>query len=220
MRLILSIFFFFTLASSAVGQLNIKVGFGLAYTSADQNNLILNAFNEANAGMLEKNLTDLGTLQGLVVGAQYKMGRNAIELSWEHLSTKREGVGETMLMTLFQQELFYSFNQILFNFERSFGMFGLGGGLGFNKVTVRDKISTSEVKKTIVSDRQAVARFSLSFNFSEAQRVSFAVKPYIQIPLSDIDLSNLATELEVDQTVYEPESFPMIGVALIFYNGR
>lgn len=206
--------------SQLKAQLNIKVGYTLSFNQAKQNDLLVKAFNENNADILESGIGDLNSMHGITVGTKYRIGRQSIELSWDHLSRQRLGVGETSDMTLFQQELFYSFNQLLLSVESSFGQFGIGSGIGFNKVKIKDRIGNSEVKKTLVSEYQTVARFHLAVNFVGQKTVSFAIKPFIQIPLDKINLAPLAQELEVNPELVDEESFPYFGISFIFYNGK
>ena len=220
MRLILSLLLLLFLQYTSVGQFNIKVGYSLAFCSAEENNKILQAFNEEYKDILEAKLSNLNSLHGIIVGARYKFGINQVELSWEHLSRKKQGVGEFSDMSLFQQDLYYSFSQLLFNYETSFGMIGIGTGVGFNNVKIKDRISSSEVKKTLISGYQGIARITLSINFPGENLVRVSLKPFIQFPLGDLNLQSLADELGVSNVEHQNESFPLIGIGFIFYNGR
>jgi len=200
-------------------QFNVKVAYSIGFSSPETNNKIINEFNLQNAEVIALEMKDLGILHGIALGARYKLGAGAFELSWENLGQSVRAVGENINTTLFQEEVFYSFNQLSLGYENYFGIVGLGGALGFNKIRIKSKIANSDFKEQLVADSQLTFRFNLSLNFDNSNAVTFAIKPFIQFPLSDLDIGTLAEELEVSNQGEYKESFPMMGISFIFYNG-
>ncbi len=205
------------------GQFNIKIGYSFNILSASENNALLDAFNmtKGNEIDLEIPFSNLNSMHGIHLGSRFLLGNsNAFEFTWENMSRKRQAVGENQDGSLFQTELFYSFNQYMIGYQSYFGNWGLGSGFGYNNVSVRDRIANSDFKNTIISDGQWIARINLSLNFGQNENVSLSLQPFVQFPITSISLDPLASELNVESTDTINESFFNYGVSLIFYNGR
>ncbi len=214
------ILLFFLLAFNLTGQANIKIGYNLGFMSPTVNNSLLQDFNSINSTILELPIDNVGGMQGIALGLRYKLGASALEMTWDNYTTNKEAVGETIDGSLFLEELFYSMNQLSLGFENYIGIVGIGSAIGVNKVKIKDRIASSDFKKTIISDNQFTLRLNLSFNFQSDNSVGFSIKPYVQIPLSDIELAPLADQLGVSSSDPKNESFLIWGISLNFYNGR
>ena len=213
------------LTFTLTAQINVKIGYGTAFVSSKVNNSILQEFNEIKRNMLSDSLSipfkNLRTIHGIDVGLRLKFNDNgAIELTWQNLTRSREAVGEINNAQLFQQELFYSFNQIYFAYQSQFNGYGMGVGLGYNRITIKDRIANSDFKHTLIEESQLFSRINLSFYFQSNPYVSFAIQPFIQFPLDDINLNPLRKELDLPEDNNALEGFRMIGVSFVFYNGR
>lgn len=217
----LGVLLFFAANCQINAQLNISIGYGIGFLNANVNNDILDAFNSRKGQEidLDNPFGHLKSMSGISIGGRYKLGTNAFGFVWDNMSKSRRAFGETTQMTLFDQELFYSFNMVSFNYESNFGRIGIGSSVGKNFLKIKDEIPNSPEKNTLVKESQYFARINLSFNFSGGGTVAFALKPYIQFPLSELDISGLATELDV-AIDKQDESFPFIGLSFVFYNGR
>lgn len=205
--------------SYGFGQVNIKIGYNLGILNPQINNQILADFDDLNNDLLEIPLGDLHVMHGIGFGFRYKIDSYALELSWDNYSQSKNGIGETSNGGFFQQELFYSMNQFSFGFENYFGVFGLGSAVVWNKVKIKDRIANSDSKKTLVSENQLNLKINASYNFRNKRMVGLSLKPFVQIPLSNISLDNLADELNVNAPDQE-ESFLIWGISFIFYNGK
>ncbi|NNL93123.1 MAG: hypothetical protein HKO66_12865 [Saprospiraceae bacterium] len=216
---------FLLIAVAAFSQINVKIGYGLGILNVGDNNDILAEFNEIKSAELSDSLSipfkGLKSIHGIDVGLRLKFSENsAIELSWANLAKSTKAIGEINETDLFRQELFYSFNQYYISYQSLFDRYGLGVGIGTNKVKIKDRIGGSEFKETVVSQHQLFTRINLSIYFQSKKTVSFAIQPFIQIPLSDINLSSLRNELKLPADSNASDSFKMIGISFIFYNGR
>ncbi len=220
---------FSCLAYTAHAQFNVKIGYSLGFVSPEVNNQILAKYNERRATFFDElePVEELKFLYGIALGARYKFGIGALELNWESLSRTRTSIGkilppEPQISTSNSKEYKYSLNMLMLTYESSFGIIGVGSSIGSNLVAVKEKIQTSNDSSQILAEddrSQIFARFHLAFNFTGNGTVSFAIKPFYQLPLSNINLKPMADRFEIQNDTYD-ESFPMFGISFTFYNGR
>lgn len=217
LSLILLIFF----VSELSGQFNVQIGYGLAYSPATEVNGLVTAFNEfhTNEGRLTEAMPDLHFLNGIMIGARWQYEFMGIEVLWENLGRRREAIGEEPgTGALFTQEYIYSLNNYSAGIESYFGVFGLGASFGMRQANVKRPIAASDFKKEIVKDRQYFTKAYLIVNLGGSPYVRLAVKPYISIPLNSLDISPLASEMNLTETPGK-ENFWLYGVSFVFYNG-
>jgi len=228
--LFLALCFIGIAASEGLAQFNVKIGYSLARVSPEVSNQILAVFNEQQELFFDDYvpMADLKWVNGVGLGARYRVGGSSLELSWENLSRDRElqGINQTDVNSRpvsLTREFQYSFNMFMLTFETKYDMFGIGSAIGRNFVSLSEETTNGTGKSRIISRNadaaQTFARFHLSFNFSGSGTVAFAIKPYIQIPLSKVDISSMASYLDVSQAQSD-ESYPMFGLSFNFYNGR
>lgn len=210
-------------------QFNVKIGYAMARVSPEINNQILTKFNDQQAAGFDQYtpLPLLKYVNGVNLGLRYKVGGSSLEINWENLSRARSSVGITRpelpaLPVSFRQEFEYSFNMFLLTFESQYESFGIGTSLGKNFVAMTQKTTGGDKFSFFnneVDANQLFARFHLSLTFKGRGTVAFALKPYVQIPLGNINLTPIAEKLDVTNTDYQ-ESYSMFGLSFNFYNGR
>lgn len=210
---------------SVNSQINVKIGYTTAFVNAEVNNSILSDFNNVKRNELSDSLSipfkGLKFMHGLELGLRFRVSESsAFELSWQNLSRSREAVGEINDVSLFKKELFYSFNQLYVAYQSDFNGYGMGVGLGYNKVKTKDRIAGSDFKETVINESQLFAKINLSLYFKSSTFVSFSIQPYYQFSLADINLNPLRTELGLSESSNADESFNMFGISFVFYNGR
>lgn len=221
----------FSLAFTSVqAQFNVKVGYSLGLASPDINNDILESFNSAQRVNYDEfnEMPPLRVVHGVNLGLRQGFSFGALTIDWENLSRSITSVGITRLPlpappTSETVELTYTFNMLMVGIETRYGRLGLGSALGRNFVAVTRETVQGEDFSLLTfaqgSTNQNFARFHLSLNFSGSPTVAFSIRPFIQIPLSKVDLSSFASELGVSVAETD-ESFPLIGLSFSFYNGR
>lgn len=213
------------LFQSLESQINVKIGYGSAFVNASSNNEILFNFNEQKRSELSDSLSipfkGLNFMHGLDLGVRFKFTESsAFELGWQNLSRSREAIGEINDVSLFKQELFYSFNQLYVSYQSDFNGYGMGVGLGYNKVKIKDRIAGSDFKETVIDEGQLFAKINLAIYLKSSSSVSFSIQPYYQFSLTDFNLNLLNKELGLPDGNDVNEPFNTIGISFIFYNGR
>jgi len=208
---------------SAHGQLNVKVGYGLAYFNPEGNNAVLESFNTIKTqefgDALVRPFSPLHILHGINLGFSYSLDVNhAFEAGWENLKSDKEAVGEDNNAALFQQNLFYSSNQYYLEYQYRSGNYGFGLGLGHGNINLKDEIAGSDIKKEIIKESQLIARFNLAWHLTGNQHVSFSIQPYIHLSFDDLSYGRLEDELGLTPSGFS-DSFGRVGLNFIFYNG-
>lgn len=211
-------------------QFNVKIGYTLARANAGTNNQLLADLN-ANRSVLYEDYDaapDLKMMFGIALGARYKFGISSIELNWEGLGRDIRSVGfdkptATAAPMATAEEIKYSLNMLMITYETSFGIYGIGSSLGRNVVNIKQQATGTTDKVSLFNNSDTrssyFARFHFALNFKGNGSVAFAIKPFVQIPLSDIELSSVATKLGLEEKTYA-EGFPLFGIGFAFYNGR
>ena len=224
----------FLISEKATGQINIKIGYTVANTFPEANNQFIGDFNTAISSIYDdyQPMKGLGFMYGITLGLRYGMEIGSLEFTWERLASDRKSLGITRTfvtdpMTMEQilqssiataYELNYVFNQFMFTYESRFGIWGIGSSLGMNRGSISSPTNVAEEKDILSKDNQFFARFHVSVNFEGNSSVAIALKPFFQLPLTDISIKS-AADLLGTNTNDTSERFPMVGLSLIFYNG-
>lgn len=206
-------------------QVNIKIGYSVAQSFPKVNNQFIADLNHVRSQAFDDftPMKDLGFMYGITLGVRYGIGIGNLEFSWERLSIDRKSIGIDR-PTVIQQataspyEISYSFNQLFVTYESRFGILGIGSSVGVNRVGISAPTTNSDDKDRLLSESQIMSRFHVSLNFEGNSSVAISLKPFIQIPLTDIDLSPAIDILDT-ATTEKKETFPLVGLSLIFYNG-
>jgi hypothetical protein len=211
-------FLLFFLSNGINAQLNIKAGYSGSYTDPIINNGILQDFN-AERPWLDKKFDDVQFLSGLVLGARYRFDFVAVDVSWygRFKRVRAEGIDPT-LSTNFERRLNYNFNAYSFGIENFIGSFSLGGSIDISKMDIRTKKTGRDDRFSVVNQWGTGSHFFVSYNL-ETTQLQFSVRPYIQIPWTNVDLTPLAEELEVSTSGSLDENFMNFGIMFIFFNG-
>lgn len=216
---------------SLSGQLNIKVGYVGGFTKAPVLNDVVDRFNvdflkTNDKGTLDDVLDPITSLHGLEVGLRYRINKVGFELSWHNMSDKSDIIGTLNDKTSFQDKWFTSLTEYSLGMENYYGNFGYGASLGYRTVRMKTDISGAPRKKRLVVNESAFAsKLYLIFQYP-GQKVGIAFKPYIQVPLGNLDISNFDQELNVqlnpNYSASKPqeERFLLYGISIVLYNGQ
>ena len=214
---------------TAYNQLNIKIGYTGGYVRASAMNDIVSRFNQdfesKYGGKLDDPLDKIKFLNGLEVGARYRLGSVGFELSWNSMSDRSDAYGGLSSGTRLQTKWFTSLTQYALGIENYFGNFGYGASFGYRTVRIKTAIEGTQRKKSgILSESGLTSKFYLLYQFP-GQVVALAFKPYIEIPLKNTDITNFDRELFYRMDIsYTPaqqtfERYMMYGISIVLYNG-
>ena len=210
-------------------QLNIKIGYNGGHSSAPAMNGIITQFNNdfvsKYGGKMESPLDEVKLMNGLEIGARYRMGSVGFELTWNSMSDINDVYGVLSSGTKFQSKWFTSLTQYALGIENYIGNFGYGASLGYRTAKIKSAIDGAKRKRSnIVTDSGLVSKFYLLYQFP-SNVVALAIKPYIEVPLKDIDIRNFDQELfyRIDPSYNSPkpinERYMLYGISIVLYNG-
>jgi hypothetical protein len=212
-------------------QVNIKVGYTGGFTKAPTMNNVVDRFNadflkNNPEGKLDDALDQIKSLHGLEIGLRYRVNSVGFELSWHNMSDKSDVFGTLNDKSSFQDKWFTSITEYSLGVENYFGNFGYGASLGYRTARIKTDIVGAPRKKRLVTNESGLAsKFYLIFQYP-GDKVGIAFKPYVQVPIKDIDISSFDQELNVQlNNTYQAvkpqeERFFMFGLSIVLYNGR
>ncbi|KXK38800.1 MAG: hypothetical protein J5I52_09265 [Saprospiraceae bacterium] len=213
-----------------LSQTNIKVGYIGGFTSAPDLNGIISNFNEdfvsKHGGKIYDELDRVKSLHGLEIGIRHRINNVGFELSWHNMSDKSDMYGELPTNPTFQTKWFTSLTEYALGVENYFGKLGYGAAIGYRTLRIKTDIKGAQRKKRAISTQSGlVSRFYLLFQYP-GEKVGIAFKPYVQVPLKSLSLTDFDRELNLladdAYQVSNPieEKFTLFGISIVLYNGR
>lgn len=212
-------------------QLNIKVGYSNGYMDAPELNKVITGFNEGfvkkfSSGTLDDKLDPFRSLHGLEIGLRYRLNKVGFELSWNSMSDKSDVYGTLQNNSNFQDKWFLSMTEYSVGIENYLGHFGYGASMGYRTARMKtDIIGAPRKKKSVMEESGFASKFYLIFQFG-GDKVGIAFKPYVQVPLRNLDVSSFDQELNIqfDESYKalrpREERFFLYGISIVLYNGR
>ena len=118
------------------------------------------------------------------------------------------------------------FNVYSFGLENYIGKFGYGAAIGYRTARIKtDIVGAPRKKETITAESGFASKFYLIFQYP-GEKVGIAFKPYVQVPLTNIDISSFDQELNIqldkNYVAAKPleERFFIYGISIVLYNGK
>jgi hypothetical protein len=213
--------------SSLSAQLNIKVGYSGAWPQDARVNEIIDKFNAGIGSLLEKPMNNFSSMHGLSVGLRYRSKKVGVEASWQSLSDRSSYTGKVNGVNgpvTVNDKWFLSETEYSLGVENYFGRFGYGASIGYGTMRIKTDISGSRKKREVVNTSAPLGKFYLIFQYP-SNNVAAAIKPYIQFPLGDYDITNFDKDLftTYDANYTSSQSYinrnTTLGISIILYNG-
>lgn len=214
--LLLLLFLF--LISGLQGQLNIKIGYGGAYTKAQQTNNIISSYNQKMDGQLNQEVRAMHWLHGIDMGARYRRGNVAAEISWESLGNVIKAT-ELNGNNAIEKQVYFRLNHLSFGSELIFDFLGMGSTLDLSTYKIETELNGSSENKTQAKERPLTSKFYLAFYVKGSEYLTFAIKPYYRVQWNkSLEMSGLSNYLGgTSEGKYE--KFNHFGINICFYNG-
>lgn len=202
---------------SLSAQINVKVGYEYDRISNDAIQQIINSYNADNP-FLDTPLNQVKNHSGLAIGVRYKYDQFGIEVFGSRTTGDSKAVGDQS-MPNFEYKLGSTVIGYGLGIQQSFGIVGLGASVGRQSIKYKSKVNNSDREKTIFNEIAEFARFNLSFEF-KSEKITLALKPFIQFTLGSYNLDalrdELAPTLNLEDSNIKPKTW---GITLVFYNG-
>jgi len=230
-KYLLIIIFCVTNSHLILSQMNIKVGYIGGFTKAPALNKVVDDFNtnflvHQSGGRLEDQLDRFRSIHGIEIGLRYRISKVGFECSWHSMSNKSDLIATLADQSTLQDKWFLSLTEYSLGVENYFGHFGYGAALGYRTARMKTDITGAPRKKrTVVSESGYSSKFYLIFQFP-GEKVGIAFKPYVQIPLKNMDISNFDQDLNIQiennfiAVKPQEERFFLYGISIVLYNGK
>ncbi len=224
---ILISFLFLAISQLSLAQFHFKIAYDGGYFNPDKINTILSTYNTQNDLAISK-FKPVRMTNGLEVGVRYKMDFLAIEGSWVVASSpKRQEVWTDASR---KDKKFQSLNFSNQNFNTGlsfhFGKIGFGAAYGFNYFNVSRKFNQDSKRNKILAKslQYNSINFFLNYEGKMNNSMSFALRPYFQLPLGTVDLTEIQKGIMPNTGNLfadgNEQNMTMMGLKLIFFNGR
>jgi len=218
--LILSVFLV-GLIFPAHAQFNFGVGFSMNFAGMNEINEIHSLYNQNNSEPLVQGLSNVNFMNGVYLSLRQKVGNLAFEFSWENLDKDKQSVLVDNANNGIERKLFYSFTSTSLGVENHINQWGYGASIGRQKMTIKAEINNTDVKRNLVDQAEFSSRFFIMYKIQTSDFISLVLKPYIQVPLANFNLSGLELELLDANQIQNRTNNPILyGLTLIFYNGK
>ena len=216
--LVLSIFsFLFSLPLYA--QLNLKVGYSLSFTGAQELGDVLDQFNDDNP-WLDKRFKSPNVLNGLIIGLRYRLSSTAVDVSvYNRFKTLRaEGTNPTTNASFFRN-LSLKSRGISLGFEQFIGMFSLGISLERDRLILESRSVSDGDFSELINVADWSNHLFVAINTPRSSGLALSIRPFVQIPWSSFKVDPLETNLGFTPSGKESK-FVNFGIQILFLNGN
>ena len=223
MRFILFILFGIFLSTSLSAQFNIKVGYQYALTKPTTHNKIIDQINANNSSFDNYNeLKSLKSFHGVTFGPRYRAGFVGLNLDWapKFQVIEFDGINPITDVSEFRK-LYYRLDSYSLGVEFFIKQFSFGASYDWNRLRVRTENTERTDRHAIFNDKSTSSHFFVSLNVYGNENLTIALQPYVQIPWTNFDLTDLENDLNtgVNLNDYE-DGFMNYGLRLVFQNGN
>jgi hypothetical protein len=205
-------------SSPLYGQLNLKIGYVPSFAQLTQNDQILSLFDPDDADVTDQ-FGSVGFLHGLQLGITYRWSSSAIEIGWESVSQEKSALAFNDRTEQFTERTYgYGISNWMIGIDHYWGNIGLGSRFTFQKLSIDRVINSNDL--SLVSQTENGLRVHLNYVIQRSRFISLVLQPFYQISLSDYDLQPLISDLDISTSINNIERPRLIGLSLVFYNGR
>jgi len=218
-RLTLSLCLFLFSYFNVNAQLRINSGYDLSFSNATTANEILENYNTSNPDALSP-FGSFGLSNGLLFGLRYEVDFLGVEATWVYRFDNEEVILSEIDDVTSSIKLFGRFQTFSFGIDNQFDWFSYGGSVDFNISSIKASIDGAETKSLFLKENNYSTTFYLGFNTPRSNQIRLSLRPFIRIPLTNIDYNSFDTNLNEGTTVNDLQGRPLIfGLRIIFTNG-
>ncbi len=216
--ILLGIFF----STSLSAQFNIKVGYQYALSNPTTHNKIIDQINTNNSSFENYNeMKSLKSFHGVNFGTRYRAGYVGLNLDWtpKFQVIEFNGINPTTDASEFRK-LYYRFDSYSLGLEFFIKKFSFGASYDWNNMRVRTENTARTDRHAIFNSKSTSSQFYVSLNVYGNENLTIALQPYVQIPWTNFDLTDLENDLNTGVNLDDyKEGLMTYGLKLIFQNG-
>lgn len=199
-------------------QFNVKVGYNAQYNGLKETNKIFSRYNENTADISQK-FSKFHYIHGLELGARYMLSqRLAIDVGFISLFSTDNASSRNISGVINNDEWRITQRNLLIGFENYYNYIGFGVHIGNIKTNYLRNYPGANKKLSVYSDSYMNARVELILQAKSGNN-AFALKPYYNIPITDLNIAKVDQNLNNGTTPEIIEDFSSFGVSIVFYNG-
>ena len=205
--------------SDSSAQLRINSGYDLSFTNASKANEILDNYNLSNLDAISP-FSNFGLSNGLLFGLRYEIEFVGIEATWVYRFDDEEAILNEIDNNVTSIKLLGRFQTFSFGIDNQFDWFSYGGSIDFNITKIKAKRDQQDNKTVFLSENNYGATFYLGFNTPGSNAIRLSLRPFVKIPITNIDYNDFDIKLNGESTVNDSQDRPlMFGLRIIFTNG-
>jgi len=206
-------------AFSVNAQLRVNSGYDLSYSIPNKLNQILDNYNDLHPNSIQ-DFGEFHISNGLIFGLRYELDFLGIEANWIYRFSDEETILSESTDGNEGIKLLGRFQTFSFGLDNQFDWFSYGGTLNYNLNRIKANINDQTTKVSFLKEDNYGATFYIGFNTSRSNQIRLSFRPFVSIPLTSIDYSELDLELNETPTVNDSKERPtMFGLRIIFTNG-
>jgi hypothetical protein len=217
-RQLIAILLVLSFIAEVRSQFNVKVGYNAQYTEYKETNKMFAQFNK-NTTDLNQPFESFHFMHGLELGARVMISnRTAIDGGFTSLFTTDNASARNIAGTITNDEWRISQRVLSIGLENYYRFLGFGVQLGNVKTNYLRDYPGAKKKLSVYSESYYNLRFCLILQ-AKTGRNAFALKPYYNYPVSNINISAIDQALNGGTSSNVPERLSSYGVSIVFYNG-
>lgn len=208
-----------------VAQLNFKVGYTASFFNLEANDGILERFNAARP-YLDDVWDPVGFINGVDLGLAFQSDLIGLEAGYELKFGQRSAEGIPPGATeSFQDRVFYNLQGFYVGGKVGYEILFAGVNLMQNRLQMSFLNDDLDDRLTILRDNYQSLQFYLSLEPNPDDPFRFSIRPFVEIPVGNVNLREAAEFLEPDFAADAPADFyeerwVQYGIRIVFLNGR
>lgn len=226
MRLLLFCLLLILCTSSAEAQLYVKVGYAGAGLNHAPLDALLQRYNQ-DRPYLDREFSEINILNGMDGGILYRVGPVGLEGGVELAYAQRRSDGiPTGTNTDLEERLFLNSTSYYLGLNVGTDLIYAGASLVRTDLKFKFSDSDDDDRRTILDAPNFQSlRVYLSIEPASDSGFRIALRPFLQMPLGDLNLRPLGEFFEPDfaATATDEEytdGWQLFGLRILFYNGR
>jgi len=202
------------------GQFNTKIGYTGTYSNYDQFNSLLQQYNDTRSNLVDK-FPKVRFLHGLDLGMRYHFGGGFIAEGGINFgqSPNVKSTGIDPGDVFFDDKWTMKYSDYHISASTMIGSMSIGSSINYGTITFSTDAANSSRFKDVAMSKQWSTNVFLNFEVA-SKGISFALRPFVRIPLTSYSVEGIAQELRVASPASNVDKSLGFGLSFLFFNGK
>jgi len=163
----------------------------------------------------------LKSFHGINFGTRYRVGAVGLNADWtpKFQVIEFDGINPATDANQYRK-LYYRLDSYSLGVEFFIKQFSFGASYDWNEMRIRTESTERSDRHAIFNTKSTSSQFYVSLNVYGNENLTIALQPYVQIPWTNLDFTNLENDLNTGVNLDDYEDGLMsYGIKLIFQNG-